>query len=100
MCAQASYYLAVWHKLHGEMRQVMPLLEKCLALEPKHIDAAREKRLLEMRRETGTHRAVAQPSTKPSKTTPAAAGTTQQMNKVTIEKKPSWLERLFGKGGS
>jgi curved DNA-binding protein CbpA len=97
-CAQASYYLAVWHKLHGEMRQVLPLLEKCLALEPKHIDAAREKRLLEMRRETGTHRAVDQPSTRPSKTSKQAAlNTTQQSQKVALEKKPSWLERLFGK---
>jgi hypothetical protein len=101
--AQAAYYLAVWHKLHGEMRQVLSLLEKCLQLEPKHIDAAREKRLLEMRRDTGSFKAVEQPTRRPSKPTQPsmpAAGMTQKVQKVAIEKKPSLLERLFGKGGS
>lgn len=98
--AQANYYLAVWHKLHGEMKQVMPLLDQCLLLDPKHIEAAREKRLLERRR-TGTFEATTSTTRnrRASKQVPAPAaasgGTGQQ--KVLLERKPTLLERLFGK---
>ncbi len=96
--AQAAYYLAVWNKLHGEMKQVGTLLDTCLRLDPKHIEAAREKRLMERRRTTGTfdgESSKARPSkaNQPAASPTAAAGKT----KVGIEKKPSLLERLFGK---
>jgi tetratricopeptide (TPR) repeat protein len=92
--AQAAYHLAVWHKLHGEMKQVMPMLDKCLSLDPKHIEAAREKRLLERRRTTGSFPDM-ETMNKQRRTsttaTPAVPG------KVALEKKPTLLERLFGK---
>lgn len=103
--AQAAYHLAVWHKLHGEMKQVMVLLDKCLALDPKHIEAAREKRLMERRRTTGTFpdletmkgtRRTSTTST-PAAGKAAVAGKSAGPAKVAIEKKPSLLERLFGK---
>lgn len=98
--AQAAYYLAVWNKLYGEMKQVAVLLDKCLQLDPKHIEAAREKRLMERRRTTGTFDGLESSKGRPSKAShpaasPAAAATGK--TKVGIEKKPTLLERLFGK---
>lgn len=103
--AQAAYYLAIWHKLHGEMKQVMTYLDTCLRIDPKHVDAQREQRLLERRR-TGSMPAVnatdrqkalgGATGRRPSKpANPVASATASQ--KVPLEKKPSLLERLFGK---
>jgi len=98
--AQANYYLAVWHKLYGDMKQVQTHLSACLALDPKHIEAAREKRLLERRKTTGTFADADDKTTKdvrgargPSKVAPVA----QAGGKVKIERKPTFLERIFGK---
>jgi hypothetical protein len=105
--AQAAYYLAIWHKLHGEIRHVMTNLSTCLALQPNHIEAAREKRLLEQRRGNlmemqeleAKERAVqARRASKSAiadgKPTPAASAATSK--KVALPKEQSWLEKLFG----
>jgi tetratricopeptide (TPR) repeat protein len=93
--AQAAYHLAVWNKLHGEMKQVMTLLDKCLSLDPKHIEAAREKRLLERRRTTGTFPDMETMNKQQRRTSTTSTPTVP--GKVAIEKKPTLLERLFGK---
>lgn len=97
--AQAHYYLAIWNKLNGEMKLVTTNLARCLQLDPRHIEAAREHRLLERRRTTGNvpemearNAAAINGQTRPSKTSPAAGG-----GKVKIERKPTFFERLFGK---
>ena len=105
--AQAAYYLAVWHKLHGELRHVMSNLQTCLSLQPNHIEAAREKRLMEQRRgnlaemqelearerQMKTRRAskTAIPTGKP---TPAVSSSGTK--KVALPKEQSWLEKIFG----
>ncbi len=104
--AQAAYYLAVWHKLYGELRHVMNNLQTCLDLQPNHIEAAREKRLMEQRRSNlaemqeleARERTVkarrASKSAIPGKPTPAASAIVTK--KVTLQKEQSWLEKLFG----
>ena len=42
--AQAAYYMAIWCKLHGEMGKVKKYLDRCLKVEPRHIEAQRELR--------------------------------------------------------
>lgn len=118
--AQAAYYLAVWHKLHGELRHVMGNLQTCLDLQPNHIEAAREKRLLEARRSNlgdlqelegkGSRRRSSSTSVPTSRPTPAArplptsgkssaSGKSPVVGKkVGLQKEPSWLDRLFGSG--
>ena len=106
--AQAAYYLAVWHKLHGELRHVMSNLAVCLELQPSHIDAAREKRLMEQRRSNLSemqeleHKERTMKARRGSKTaiplggrpTPSANPVTAK--KVALPKEQSWMETLFG----
>ncbi len=98
--AQSQYYLAVWCKLNGEMRQVMNYLDRCLTLDPKHIDASREKRLMEKRKDGSGGPALSEkssskgPTRRPSTAMPRAADLAAK--RVKLEHKPSLLERLFG----
>jgi curved DNA-binding protein CbpA len=62
--AQAAYYLAMWHKQNGDMASVSRWLKECLKQDARHVEALREKRLLEMRRNTSE--LPVQPSKKPS----------------------------------
>jgi hypothetical protein len=105
--AQAAYYLAVWHKLHGELRHVMSNLQVCLELQPNHIEAAREKRLLEQRRSNLAemqeleHREKQVKDRRTSKSAiptgkPTPAASLVGAKKVALQKEPSWLEKLFG----
>ncbi len=106
--AQAAYYLAVWHKLHGELRHVMSNLAVCLELQPNHIDAAREKRLMEQRRSNLSemqeleHKERTMKSRRSSKTAiplggrPTPAANPALTKKIALPKEQSWMERLFG----
>ena len=101
--AQAAYYLAIWHKLHGELRHVMGNLQICLNLQPNHIEAAREKRLMEQRRSNLSElgeledRERGLKSRRASKTAIAASKPTPAVTrKVALPKEQSWLEKLFG----
>lgn len=107
--AQAHYFLAIWCKLQGEVPQVKSHLEKCLSINEKHVEAQRELRLFERRRSTSTaaapaarvSRATTSASSSSSRASSAAipaAKTTGSFQKVPLQKKPSLLERLFGKG--
>lgn len=99
--AQAAYYLAIWHKLHGEMRHVMSNLHVCLELQPNHIEAAREKRLLEQRRgnlaelQELDDRLRNKPR-RPSATVIPQSRPTPSAKKIALQKEPTWLEKLFG----
>lgn len=100
--AQASYYLACWHKLHGEQRHMGPLLAKCLEIQPNNIEAAREKRLLDKRRASGAEiedmlAATKKPSKSAIPESPAARASSSANKKITIDKPLTLLERLFGK---
>ncbi len=100
--AQANYYLALWHKQHGEVRDLARYLEACLQLDPRHIEAQREKMLLERRRGPSVITAAAKPEAKgsdarrASSTRVPAVTTASPSQKIGLEKKPSLLERLFG----
>ncbi|MBI5610181.1 MAG: J domain-containing protein [Deltaproteobacteria bacterium] len=96
--AQAHYYLAVWNKMHGDMREASKHVEACLAQDPRHIDAQREKLLLE-RRKTGaaassTGRFEAVGDRRTSRTNSPAGGSAP--TKVPLKKEPSFFEKLFG----
>lgn len=96
--AQAHYYLAVWNKMHGDMREASKHVEACLALDPRHIDAQREKLLLERRKAGGpaassTGRFEAVPARRTSRTNSAAVPVPA---KVPLKKEPSFFEKLFG----
>lgn len=110
--AQAAYYLAVWHKLHGELRHVMANLQQCLDLQPNHIEAAREKRLLEARRsnlaelkeleereKAAKARRASSSSVPVGKITGSHKPTPAVVKKVGLQKEQSWLEKMFGGGG-
>ena len=98
--AQAAYYMAIWCKLYGEMPKVKKYLDRCLKASPRHIEAQREMRLYERRRASRSGERE-RPERRRSKTknkagapaTPAKR-TTQKVN---LQKKKSWLEKLFGK---
>ncbi len=96
--AQSHYYLAVWNKMHGDMREASKHVEACLALDPRHIDAQREKLLLE-RRKAGspttspTGRFDAVPERRTSRT---ASASVPAPTKVPLKKEPSFFEKLFG----
>ena len=101
--AQAAYYMAIWCKLHGEMGKVKKYLDRCLKVEPRHIEAQRELRLYDRRRSSRTtgERGGERPSRRRTGQTisevpvvPAKAATAR---KVKLEKKKSWLEKIFGK---
>jgi len=97
--AQAHYYLGVWNKFHGDMREAAKHFDGCLAISPGHIEARREKMILERRR--GPEPAKGKPlsGATSSKTVAKAATGPQPAQKVGLEKKPTLLERLFGKKG-
>ena len=97
--AQAAYYMALWCKLNGEMSKVKKLLERCLKIDPKHIEAQREMRLYERRRasRSGERQRSGRWRSK-SKTTPAAPMKKDRATKkIKLEKRKSWLEKFFGK---
>ena len=106
--AQAHYYLAVWHKITGDMPKVKVNLDKCLAINGKHVDAQREARLFERRRSTTvqtpaakapsekTATGISSSSRRPSSAATPSSTQTGEMRKVPLEKKQSLLERLFG----
>ncbi len=96
--ASAHYYLGVWNKFHGDMREAGRHFDGCLAVDPRHIEAKREKMILERRR--GPEPAKGKPlsTASPSKTgTAAAPSGSHAAQRVGLEKKPSFLERIFGK---
>lgn len=106
--AQAHYYLAVWHKLAGDMPKVKVHLDKCLSINEKHVEAQREARLFERRRSTSVQTPAAKMPTEkaPTRTSSTSrrassaatpiASQTGEKRKVPLEKKQSLLERLFG----
>lgn len=108
--AQAHYYMAIWCKLEGEVPKVKLHLDKCLAINDKHVEAQRELRLFERRRSTSTSMALsARTSSKGRRASKSsrrassasiepASTTSGEVRKVPLQKKPSLLERLFGKG--
>jgi len=75
--AAANYYLALWYKAKGDTKFARKHLDRVIELQPKHIEAQRELRLLAMRQ---------------SKAGGATSGNTSPSSP-----KPSFLERLFGK---
>jgi curved DNA-binding protein CbpA len=106
--AQAHYYLAVWHKLAGDMPKVKAHLDKCLAINEKHVEAQREARLFERRRSTSVQTPAAKPNIEKAPTRSSSSvrrasrsatpigGQGAEVRKVPLEKKQSLLERLFG----
>ena len=96
--AQAAYYLAVWHRLHGESRLVMSNLITCLDLQPNHVEAMREKRRLEQKREglgdlkDLEARVPVRKQTRGSGTKPAAPAKPDGAAAVATH----WLGKLFG----
>lgn len=108
--AQAHYYLAVWHRITGDVPKIKLHLEKCLAINAKHVDALREQRLLERRRSTsasvaprdatapvaGSTSRSSSALRRPSSVAVPSASQTGEVKKVPLEKKPTLLERLFG----
>jgi curved DNA-binding protein CbpA len=102
--SQAHYYMALWHKMHGEIPKVKGHLDKCWSINPKHVEAQRELRLFERRRSTSSleRRPTSTSLKKGSKLSSAsvAPATTAsgEVRKVPLQKKVSLLERLFGKG--
>ncbi len=106
--ANAHYYLAVWHKIGGDMAKVKQHLASCVGINNKHVDAQRELRLFERRRSTTgmTPQPKAAPAAGGRESSPAnrrassaavpAASQSGEARKVPLEKKQSLLERLFG----
>ena len=119
--AQAAYYLAMWNKQHGDMKAVSKYLIECLRRDQRHVEALREKRLLDMRSKGGFD-----PRSKPSTEMPKASGAGADSfadklaadvagaagkgrpsstmigaaagpKRIPLEKKLSFFERLFGK---
>lgn len=103
--AQAAYYMAIWCKLNGEMGKVKKYLDRCLRADPRHIEAQRELRLYDRRRASRADEPERQKATarRRSRNTIPAAGpevakaAEKPARKVKLEKKKSWLEKLFGK---
>ncbi|MCO4760133.1 MAG: DnaJ domain-containing protein [Myxococcales bacterium] len=114
--AQAHYCMAIWCKLNGEVPLVKKHLSNCLAINARHVEAKREMRLFERRRSSSASHPRASSSSRRSatgrhdangKTTgehnaappgAAAAPGRPEAKKVPLKKKPTLLERLFGKG--
>lgn len=94
--AQAHYYLALWNKQHGEVRELAKHLEACLHLDPRHIEAQREKMLLERRRGPSVSTPSAKVDSRSATGRNASVTTAAQAQKIALEKKPTLLERLFG----
>lgn len=96
--AQAHYYLGVWNKFHGDMREAAKHFDGCLAIDPRHIEAKREKMILERRRGPEPAKGKALSTAAPTGVGPKASPSgNHAAQRVGLEKKPSFLERLFGK---
>ena len=99
--AQASYYLAIWCKLQGEVPSVRKHLERCLKLDPRHIDAQRELRLFDRRRKSSQTNAKKRRTTgekrRTSRTDTPAASPGEPVKKVKLKKKKGFLDWLLGK---
>lgn len=118
--AQAAYYLAMWNKQHGDMKSVSKFLSECLRRDQRHVEALREKRLLDMRKGTIAPRSkpsgeVQKPSVAGAGSVPdklaadvaAAAGKGRRsgthvsapagLTRIPLAKKVGFFERLFGK---
>ena len=102
--AQAAYYMAIWCKLNGEMGTVKKYLDRCLRADPRHIEAQRELRLYDRRRSsrTGEQARDKKPARRRSRSTIPAPGPDEKpaskpSQKIKLEKKKSWLDKLFGK---
>ncbi len=103
---RAHYYLAMWNKTHGDMRSVKRHLDAALKLDPRNIEAQRERRLLERRRMSSSDNPRAKSSGSAASkrrvsrtTTEIPASDIPQTQKVTLKKgkKPGFFEKLFGK---
>lgn len=106
LAAQAAYQMAIWTKIHGDIRDLAKLLDTVLAIQPSHIEAQREKRLLEQRKghigPSGTSKRISAPNNARSSSTGSHRRVSSSSipaadKKVGLEKKPSIMERLFGK---
>lgn len=106
LAAQAAYQLAIWTKIHGDIKDLAKLLDTVLAIQPTHIEAQREKRLLEQRKGGVFSSAANRKASAPDNVRSSATGTHRRVSsssipagdkKVGLEKKPSLMERLFGK---
>jgi hypothetical protein len=97
LAAQGNYYLAVWNKLHGDMREASKHVEACLAVDPRHIDAQREKMLLERRRSGSVTQPVMRIDGKTGDRRPSSTSVpVAAPQKIALKKEPSFFERLFG----
>lgn len=94
--AQAHYYLALWNKQYGEVRELAKHLDACLQLDARHIEAQREKMLLERRRGPSVVTQAVKVDPKSATGRSQAVTTAAQAQKIALEKKPTLLERLFG----
>jgi curved DNA-binding protein CbpA len=101
--AEAAYFMALWCKTNGEVPAVKKLLERCLKLNRRHINAQRELRLFKRRRASGAFPSLDEGrkrrrsrATIPEAKMPTTPKT-KKLKKVMLEKKKSWFERLFSK---
>lgn len=106
LAAQAAYQLAIWTKIHGDVKDLAKLLDTVLAIQPSHIEAQREKRLLEQRKGSAFSSAANRKPSAPDNARSSSTGTHRRVSssgmpvadkKVGLDKKPSIMERLFGK---
>ncbi len=106
--AQAAYYMAIWCKLQGEIPQVKKYLGRCLKISPRHVDAQRELRLFERRRQSSSghvrekRRTTGEKRRTSRNAIPKAATNTsgeRVVKKVPLsaKKKKSFLDWLLGK---
>lgn len=86
--AQGLYHLAVYYRIQGEPRRSLRLLKRATELNPNHIEAQRELRLLERRRKSGSFEAV-----------PAGGDTSRRKRNTgkTSAANKSFLDKLFGR---
>lgn len=97
MGAQAHYYLGVWNKFNGDMREAAKHFDGCLTVDPRHIEAKREKMILERRRGPDPAKPLTGRPASASSTKIPASSPSGMHQKIALEKKPTFLERLFGK---
>ncbi len=93
---QAAYHLAMWHKLHGERHLVLHNLQVCLDLLPHHIEATREMRLLNQRRNTMAELAEMEARMGTAGQRRAPSGVRPPVKAQ--PEKATWLTKLFGTG--
>ena len=97
--AQTHYYLGVWNKFNGDMREAAKHFDGCLGVNPHHIEAKREKMIIDRRRgpEPAKGSRPLGAASKSGVSVPAASASSGQAQRVGLKKEPSFLERLFGK---